>query len=265
MTADIARSLNLLGEFLGMRDVPALTRECVSDALGGDNADVLILFGGSIAAGCDEAAAAMHAGAAKRLMLVGGEGHTTQALRDFVHACYPDIHTDGRMEADIMRAVLQRRCGMDTTLIERASTNCGNNVTNALAVLREAGLAPRSIVLMQDASMQRRMDAGFRRHLAGEHVTLLNYASYRVHVQMQDGAPVFEAPLPWGMWTMERYVNLLMGEIPRLRDDDQGYGPRGKGFIAHVDIPAQIQEAFAALQAFYGAATREANPAYASR
>ena len=25
------------------------------------------------------------------------------------------------------------------------------------------------------------------------------------------------------MWDMDRYVNLLMGEIPRLRDDGNGY------------------------------------------
>ncbi|RRD39302.1 hypothetical protein EII29_07820 [Leptotrichia sp. OH3620_COT-345] len=31
-----------------------------------------------------------------------------------------------------------------------------------------------------------------------------------------------------GMWNMERYINLLMGEIPRFGDDEKGYGPKGK-------------------------------------
>jgi hypothetical protein len=35
-----------------------------------------------------------------------------------------------------------------------------------------------------------------------------------------------------------------MGEIPRLRDDKEGYGPRGKGFIVHVDIPDEVEEAW---------------------
>lgn len=30
------------------------------------------------------------------------------------------------------------------------------------------------------------------------------------------------------------------GEIPRLRDDVNGYGPKGKKFIAHVNIPDKV-------------------------
>lgn len=31
-----------------------------------------------------------------------------------------------------------------------------------------------------------------------------------------------------------------LGEIRRRRDDAEGYGPRGKNFIDHVDIPAPV-------------------------
>ena len=40
-----------------------------------------------------------------------------------------------------------------------------------------------------------------------------------------------------------------MGEVPRLRDDGEGYGPRGRGFQAHVDVPAGVVAAYAALVA----------------
>jgi UPF0288 family protein (methanogenesis marker protein 3) len=33
-----------------------------------------------------------------------------------------------------------------------------------------------------------------------------------------------------------------MGEIPRVRDDPKGYGPCGKNFIAHVNVPRDIEE-----------------------
>ena len=56
-----------------------------------------------------------------------------------------------------------------------------------------------------------------------------------------------------------------MGEIPRLNDDAEGYGPAGKNFIAHVEIPAEIRAAFQRLQTVYGSRTREANPLFASR
>lgn len=68
-----------------------------------------------------------------------------------------------------------------------------------------------------------------------------------------------------GMWPMQRYITLLMGEIPRLTDDADGYGPNGKGFIAHVEIPERVQKAFAMLRTVYKDAVREANPLYASK
>lgn len=68
-----------------------------------------------------------------------------------------------------------------------------------------------------------------------------------------------------GKRDVDRYVNLLMGEITRLTDDANGYGPLGKNFIAHVDIPEEVQHAFEELRKVYGSQIREANPLYASR
>ena len=42
------------------------------------------------------------------------------------------------------------------------------------------------------------------------------------------------------MWNIDKYIELLMGEIPRLTDNINGYGPQGKDFIAHVDIPQEV-------------------------
>ena len=66
------------------------------------------------------------------------------------------------------------------------------------------------------------------------------------------------------MWPMDRYISLLMGEIPRLRDDIDGYGPLGKNYIAHVDLPSSVEVAFARLLKEYGGSVRQANPAYKS-
>ena len=67
-----------------------------------------------------------------------------------------------------------------------------------------------------------------------------------------------------GMWNMDRYIQLLMGEIPRLADQPDGYGPQGKDFIAHVDIPQEVQEAFHLLTTHFGTEVRQVNPKYAS-
>lgn len=51
-----------------------------------------------------------------------------------------------------------------------------------------------------------------------------------------------------GLWSPSRFLSLLIGEIPRLRDDEHGYGPKGKDFIPHVDIPEDIEDAYLHVQ-----------------
>ena len=258
----IARSINVLGEFCGCRDVEQLTREALLPVLGEEQADVMVLFGGSILSGADVLAQAMRGGVAKKYVIVGGEGHTTEALRQRVHREFPDVETAGLPEAEVFARALMRQYGLAVDLLERKSTNCGNNITYLLDLLRENGVDFGSIILTQDATMQRRMAAGLRKFAPD--VRIVNYASYRAQVVVRDGALAFAQPIR-GMWDMERYISLLLGEIPRLTDDEQGYGPRGKGFIAHVDVPQDVRAAFDCLRGRYAHLVRGANPAYASK
>ena len=36
---------------------------------------------------------------------------------------------------------------------------------------------------------------------------------------------------------------MITGEIRRLQDNPQGYGPAGAGFIGHVDFPSEVTAA----------------------
>ena len=110
--------------------------------------------------------------------------------------------------------------------------------------------------------MQNRMDAGIRKY-AKKDLRIINYPAYRATVR-RDGQMLVYKEQIHGMWSIKRYVNLLMGEIPRLTDDSKGYGPSGKGFISHVDIPPEVQDAFTALKEVFGGQVREANPLFAS-
>jgi len=114
-----------------------------------------------------------------------------------------------------------------------------------------------SIILSQDASMQRRMTAGLKKYVNND-VTIINYATYCAKVLNQNDELVYEEDLH-GMWPIKRYVSLLMGEIPRLSDDANGYGPNGKNYIAHVDIPENVKIAFEELKMAFGSETREAS------
>lgn len=259
MTTDLeetAKNINILADFCGVRDVDRLDPASLTEKYGIDRADVLILFGGSIPAGCDTAAEGFLNGTAPRLMIVGGEGHTTDALRRNIHAKYPEIPVEGRMEADMMKDYIEQKYGIRDILLERCSTNCGNNVTNALDVLRLHQIEAKHIILMQDASMQRRMCAGFARYAPG--INVINYASYRNQVQVQNRKLKFSDGSLWGMWEMEHYISLLISEIPRLSNNKEGYGPKGRGYIAEVRIPDMVIDAFYGLKKVHGDKIRTA-------
>jgi hypothetical protein len=49
-----------------------------------------------------------------------------------------------------------------------------------------------------------------------------------------------------------------MGEMPRIRDDASGYGPRGKGYITHVSSPYEIDAAYDRLLPRFGSYARPA-------
>jgi uncharacterized SAM-binding protein YcdF (DUF218 family) len=184
----------------------------------------MLLFGGSLPDAWDTAATAVHAGRVGTLVLVGGVGHTTDVLRGLLG------DAQGRTEADLMAAYLRREHGIEDVLLERQSSNCGENVVLARDLVRGAGLAPASVALVQDPTMQRRMDAVFR-------------------LVWPDAVAVNRPGPRRGRfaWPHERWVALVMGEVPRLRDDADGYGPRGRGFQAHVVLPPEVEAAYAAL------------------
>ena len=188
-----------------------------------DQVDLMLLFGGSLPSGWDQAADAVRAGRVGTLMLVGGQGHTTDVLRSLLDA------DTGTTEAELMAAHLRDRHGIERVLLEPTSTNCGNNVTLANELATRHELPPRTVALVQDPTMQRRMDAVFR-------------------LVWPDAIPV-NRPAPDGrdMWPRDRWISLVMGEVPRLRDDPAGYGPRGRGFIAHIDVPDEVEFAHATL------------------
>lgn len=265
--ARVARDMNALAAFLGVRDVPALTRHDLEGRLGRPQADVMALFGGSILAGGDVLADAMREGVAKRYVIVGGAGHTTEALRSRVRELCPDLaFHDDATEAEVFSAYLASRHGLAADLLETRSTNCGNNITYLRDLLACQGVACRSLVLAQDATMQRRMAAGAALEMPG--VEALSFATYDVRVVVREGAGGPELGFdrePLGMWGVRRYLTLLMGEIPRLTDDEGGYGPRGAGYVAHVDVPEEVTEAWRRLRDLDPGAVRAANPAFASR
>jgi uncharacterized SAM-binding protein YcdF (DUF218 family) len=253
-------SINALVRFCARRDVPVLTRDAL-EAAAGAIADVAILFGGTIVAGADVFADAMREQVASHYMIVGGQGHTTGALRRTLRDRMGWDDAESGTEAALLDRYLRERHGLAAGLLEHDSANCGSNARNAVALLRARRLPHDRLILVQDATMQQRTDAAFRRYV-NPATRLINYASHQTTVTLTDGLLTYAAP-PEGMWPVDRYIAMLMGEVPRLADDANGYGPAGRGYIAHVDVPAEVRRAFSYLRETTAFAARPADPQWA--
>ncbi|KAJ3536533.1 hypothetical protein NM208_g6671 [Fusarium decemcellulare] len=229
------------------------------------------------------------------LVLCGGVGHSTQLMHEAVrrHPQYSQIshQVQGLPEGRILQAIGERFfdlhvCGKDqgpldlhqdlTVLVEDTSTNCALNAIKTRDLLVCHGInSPRSIVVAQDPTMCRRTVAAFEQVYISEARTAPPITSWPTFVpkitpkkdtttgEYHDLVSCLDFVIPRaevsqkdGLWSMDRFMSLLMGEIPRMRDDENGYGPRGKGSIVHVDIPPGVEEAWETLGQLLGDAGR---------
>ena len=199
------------------------------------------------------------------LVLCGGIGHSTPYLYDAVrrHHEFSTLaaEIDGLAESEVMNLILKRCLPKlkDTNsnlkiLIENQSSNCGANATFTRKLLEKHQLPqPHRVCIVQDPTMCRRTVASFEKAYE-DVVPKPSFVSAPLFVPLVIAPkPVFQwnpaAEMMTGidtsqLWDGERFLDLIIGEIPRLRDDENGYGPNGKSFIAHVDIPQDVEEAW---------------------
>lgn len=229
---------NLLGKWLAQNDSPR-------DADEGE-ADLIVLAGNAVIPTID-AAMSLASRRGLPLLISGGIGHSTEWLYRAVAADhrYRGIAYVGRCEADILADVARRYYRLTNIVVENQSTNCGENARFTRQLLDERHLSPQRVLVAQDPTMQRRTMATFarvwRNHDNAPH--WLSYPGVTPRLE-RSGKGLQFAGLAYGMWPVERYLALICGELPRLRDNPQGYGPRGRDFIAYVEIPEEIEAAW---------------------
>jgi uncharacterized SAM-binding protein YcdF (DUF218 family) len=252
---NIPESINTITRFLAKRDIQELTPSALSEKFGIRQADVIILLGNSIPDIGIEAARAFKSGLAKSFMIAGGIGHSTKYLIDHVNNFkeYQSVDVDGKSEAEILKEIIVRKASIHPRdiIIETKSLNCGSNAYESLKVLKGMNKVPSSILLFQDPTMQFRSHASFEKAWENENTLIISYAPFIPQVKILQGKIQYMNDGINGLWNIERLIDLIMGEIPRLKDDTNGYGPNGKGFIAHVDIPVNVLSAYELLLSEY--------------
>ena len=239
----IQQSVNEIAKFLAARDIDKLNSTELEKSAGIKKVDILVLLGNSIPYTIKCAVDAYKNNLCDRILINGGIGHSTQILRNEIrkNESFNLIEVENRAEADIFFDIMTKIYNIpgDKIIVENKSTNCGDNALKAIALLSELQIEYNSLLLIQDPTMQFRTYASFLKYIDKRKVKLINYSPF---------IPVIDNNLKLtnkdidGIWNEQRYLELIMGEIPRLKDDVNGYGPCGKNFIAHVDVPIEIEE-----------------------
>lgn len=245
-------NINKIAVFLARRDIKKLTKSNFLKTINNPQVDLLILLGNSIPYTAKLAADVYVEDLAKMLMIVGGIGHSTEYLRENIIRIkkYKDISFKDRSESEILQDFICEYLARDIKkeiMLEKKSTNCGSNAQEALKLCIEKNLNPKSILLIQDPTMQLRTYASFIKVWSSREVKFINFAPFIPLVEKDNESFKFVNANINGLWTQERFLSLILGEIPRLYDDEKGYGPRGKGFIVHVDIPDTVMKAYQSL------------------
>ncbi|MEU4392843.1 YdcF family protein [Kribbella sp. NPDC023855] len=221
-----APTVTVISDYLARRDVSIPV-----------DAGLLVLMGSAVLESLEVAAETWRAGLVPRILISGGIGHSTRHLLAKVGERNP------RPEAHIFRDLLIRQYGVPAAVIEveDQSTNCGENAEFTRALVDRG----QRILLVQDPTMQRRTHASFERSFRDLPGTeLISFAPVIPWIGPYGVAAAAGGP---AIWERERFVSLVLGEVRRLRDDENGYGPRGRNFIDRVDLPPAVLDAYSNL------------------
>lgn len=206
------------------------------------------------------------------LVLCGGIGPSTPFVYDAVKAnarysCIFDSVQD-KPEAHVLKVIAERFYGLEVggsnltpsrselktqdglaILMADRSVNCGASPEETQKVLESHGIHnPSSITVVQDPAMSRRTVACFE-SVYSKCVQRPKIASWPVlapeptaySVKLDDGK---------GLWSMDRFLDRILGEMPAVRDNGHGYR-RGSG-SSRVDIPDEVEDAWSTVLEGYG-------------
>lgn len=243
---ELCRDVNVLSAWLAM-DEPCA--ETPAEA-------PVVWFGNQVVATITAACGLVTRAEQRTLLVSGGSGHSTAMLYENLRESdYGELVRDGTIRLEMAEAEMCAAIAMcafslppERVLVEARSRNGGENACFSQRLMEERGLAERAIVLVQDPTMQRRSVVTWQsaaRRAGWREAGVVSHGAFvpRV-VPGPDGLPRLVEPQRRGTWSIERFIGLVLGEMERLHDDENGYGPRGRGFFDHVEVPEEVWESY---------------------
>eukprot|EP00759_Apiculatamorpha_spiralis_P046217 PhF_6_TR4273/c0_g1_i1/m.5772 len=214
--------------------------------------DVIILCGSSIVESCNYAVELYFQKKARHLLITGGIGHSTSFLYDAVRRNSLDFIFTGSptpletlSESEVFEKIIKHSFPDIPIIIEKRSTNCGENAQFSVALLKQLNIIPemQSLVVIQDPTMARRTHLSFTKALKQQQVYFSkdDYGNTLDDpIGLYSSAPFVEPEESlWG--SKERMLRLILGEVPRLVDyGSPAMGGKGLGFIDDEPIPTHV-------------------------
>lgn len=235
-TMKLNRAIDCVCAFLARRDLNELNAGELVRLTGRPCVDALFAFGCDLTEIPELAAQVFHQGLCNILLFSGGVGHATNNLRKNAYEKY-GIDCENSAEAEIMAEIAVRFLHVpeEKVYVEKDSTNSGENAAFSIALLRRNNVPFKSVLLLQDPMLQQRSHLATLKHL-DPGCMLFSYAPF---------IPRAEGIRPW---PDERFFELVLREIPRITDNENGYGPKGRNFIVHADIPPEVVQSYKYIQ-----------------
>ena len=131
----------------------------------------------------------------------------------------------------------------------KAPPTAGGKIPHLLWYIAVGRNLPREkVLIMQDPTMQLRSYLTFMNQWES---VLFSHTPVVPLIDSDSETFRYKSNDLEGLWPEDRLISLILGEMYRIEDNETGYGPRGKNFIAHIDLPEDVREAYYLLKQKY--------------
>jgi uncharacterized SAM-binding protein YcdF (DUF218 family) len=190
--------------------------------LDGDLKPADVIFGlGSIDIRTAQRSAELYKqGYGTKILFSGGVAHTHDMLRTTWEKPEAVVFAEEAISMGVPKEYI---------LIEDKATNTGENITLGYGVLKQSGVNPKSIILVQKPYMERRTYATFAKQWPGEDIVFyvtslqIGFEDYIVKSTQEE---------------QERIINIMVGDLQRIKVYPE------KGFQIYQEIPSHVWEAY---------------------
>ena len=152
-------------------------------------------------------------GFAPVVIMSGGLGNFTRNMWSGTEA---EMFTDVAVGKGVPKEVI---------LMEKQSTNTGENIMFTQQLLEKKGMDPQKFILVQKPYMERRSFATFKKHWPQKNIIVTSPV-----ISFED-YPTPEIPL-------EKVINIMVGDLQRIKEYP------AKGFQIPQEIPTEVMDAY---------------------